>query len=432
MMLTAISTSVTGSVLGEWKADPDHVRELSQKGKGILYEEERVPAYILPDPLITLDGTKVEEASLWKTKRRQEILDLFQSHVYGKAPLDRPPKMECHVFDEQRDALQGKSIRKQIAILLGGNNGPRIDVLLYLPKIASAPVPVFLLLNFKGNHTVHSDPAIRITESWTRENEDHRASEKDRGIRDSRFPLDTILDRGYGVVTAYYGDIDPDFHDGFENGVHGAFDTLEHGKRSKDAWGSIAAWAWGLSRIMDCLETDGEIDSARVAVLGHSRLGKTALWAGAQDERFAVVISNNSGCGGAALSRREFGETVKRINGVFPHWFCDRFKGFNDRVQDLPVDQHMLVALVAPRPVYIASADRDLWADPRGEFLSALHADPVYRLLGTEGLPTTRMPGVDSPVQGRIGYHVRSGGHDLTEYDWQRFMDFMDKHFGSS
>jgi hypothetical protein len=391
-------------------------------------DEAKVPAYTLPDPLVTASGKRVTTSDEWQQVRRPEILRLFEENVYGRAP-GRPSGMTSEMTSIDRHALSGKAVRKEIAIYLNGRkDGPRVDVLLYLPAAANGRVPVFAGLNFGGNQTVAEDPGIHISTRWMHEGKgivDHHATEQTRGLSASQWQVEKILAAGYGLATAYYGDLEPDRAGARDEGVRGTFAVSGD---PATQWGAIGAWAWGLSRILDYLETDSNVDAKRVIVMGHSRLGKTALWAGAQDARFAAVISNDSGEGGAAISRRHFGENIADLNRVFPHWFCANYSKFNDNESALPVDQHMLIALIAPRPVYIASAAEDLWADPKGEFLAGLNADPVYRLLGTDGLGVRDWPAVGTPVLTTIAYHVRPGKHDVTAYDWDQYLKWANQH----
>ncbi|MCC9607385.1 acetylxylan esterase [Blastopirellula sp. JC732] len=398
----------------------------------VLYDEAELPKFTLPDPLVAQDGTKITTREAWEKIRRPELLQLFETDVYGKAPA--APPIASRVISE-REVFGGKATERQVRIFLTGKeDGPYADLILFLPK-SDKPVPVVTALNFKGNHSLSDDPTIPLPQGWMRNIaadgiKNHTATEESRGAAKSRWPLERILDRGYAVATAYYGDIDPDFDDDFQNGIHAAFKKEGQAKPAADEWGSIAGWAFGLSRIADYLEQQDAIDHERMIVMGHSRLGKTSLWAGATDTRFDLVISNNSGCGGAALSRRRFGESVRRINTSFPHWFCDNFLKYNDNEDACPVDQHELIALIAPRPVLICSAQEDQWADPHGEFLSGLYADPVYRLLGTDGLAATEMPPLDKLINSRIGYRIRPGKHDVTPSDWEAYLDFADKQLG--
>jgi hypothetical protein len=387
--------------------------------------------YHLPQPLVAEDGTPITTPEAWMSLRRPETLSLFREHVFGKTP-EAKLSLSFTVVDDEPEALGGTAVRRQVRIALASDPSAwGMDVLLYLPRGQVGRAPIFLGMNFGGNHTVNADPAIRLTESWI-ENKaewsvtDNHASEAGRGARADRWPVSRIVERGYGLATVYYGDVDPDYDDP-SNGIQPFFYAPGQTAPLPNEWGSIGAWAWGLSRALDYLVTDPGVDPARVAVMGHSRLGKTALWASAEDTRFALAIANNSGEIGAAIARRKQGETVEAITTVFPHWFAKNLAQYSKREEDMPVDMHQLVALTAPRPVYIASGVADAWADPRGEFEGGKYASVVYRLLGEDGLSADEWPAVDSPVLSRIGYHVRPGGHGVTPTDWERFMDFADE-----
>ncbi|MEC9092927.1 MAG: acetylxylan esterase [Planctomycetota bacterium] len=401
--------------------------ETTAQPKGYLYDEAKVADYNLPELLKFNDGSRVRTADDWK-QRRKEIFDFFETQVYGKAPTQ--PVRVSVTHSQSKTIRSGQAVLEQTSLRIT-DFGPTVSVLIIRPK-QSEPVPAFLALNFMGNHTVTADPDVAITQNWVRNDKrfganNHKASATGRGKQSHRWAIDQILNAGYALVTVYYGDIDPDFNDGFKNGIHKAIRSGPTETPAADEWGSIAGWAYGLSRILDYLETHDQIQSKRVFALGHSRLGKTALWAGATDSRFAGVISNNSGCGGAALSKRKFGETLKRINTSFPHWFCDNFLQYNDNENRLPVDQHMLIALIAPTPVYVASASEDLWADPRGEFLATQHASPVFKLLTGKSLEIEEFPPNNRPSHGVLSYHCRRGKHDVTDFDWENYIKFADQ-----
>lgn len=382
----------------------------------------------LPDPLVSADGTRITSAKQWRENRRPELLELFAREMYGKNP-GRPVRMTFEVFDRDPKALDGKATRIQIAIRPAGKDGPRIDLLVYVPNHSKGPVPAILGLNFAGNHAIHPDPGIRLSESLpeTRRppNADSSAAQELRGSDAKRWPVEEIVSRGYALATMYKEDVAADQEPYFASGVHPLYPELQ---QRDDNFGTIAAWAWGLSRALDALETEPSINPKRVAVFGFSRLGKAALWAGANDERFAMVLSNESGAGGAKLFRRCVGEDIARLNNKFPHWFSRSFRKYIGKDTELPFDQHLVISLIAPRPVYVASAIGDKNSDPEGEFLSAKAAEPVFRLLGNEGLPCDSWPEIDHSIQGGIGYHVRSGRHDVFPFDWEQYLTFADRH----
>jgi len=394
-----------------------------------IYDESRVPKYTLPDPLLMRNGERVRDAKTWTARRRPEILEIYQTEVYGRS-LAPPAKLNSEITSIDKQALAGKAIRKEVTLYFAGKDRPKMDLLIYLPAAATKPVPVFLGLSFSGNQTVAADPGIKLGDEWVK-GVKQPALEKSRGAQAQQWQVDQILAHGYGLATIYYGDIEPDFNGGMKYGIRPLFFKPGQSEPAADEWGAIAAWAWGLSRALDYLETDRQIDARHVAVFGHSRLGKAALWAGAQDTRFRLVISNESGEGGAAISRRDYGERTKDLNTRFPHWFDANFKKYNGREDQMPFDSNLLLSLIAPRPLYVASAEGDQWSDPRGEFLGALGASPVYELFGKKGLGTDQMPRNHEPIMHTVAYHIRAGKHDVTAYDWEQYLKFADSQWGA-
>jgi len=386
------------------------------------YDETKVPAYTLPDVLANSAGAKIRTAGQWR-ERRADLLTLFSRYMYGRTPGGLP---ECRVrtVGDPVAVLDGRGWRQLLRLEWDGQTS--VDVLVYRPR-HERRVPVFVGLNFWGNHAIEMDPAIPLSTRWMRSNDangivDHRATERSRGVERSRWPIDLIIERDCAVMTAYYGDFAPDHPSVVHDGISRLATGKQQGIPEHERWGAIGMWAWGLSQMRRAAESLPGLDAGRAAAIGHSRLGKAALWAAAQDERFAMVVSNDSGEGGASLSRRMYGETIADITRSFPHWFCPTLATYATRVPELPIDQHQLLALIAPRVLHVASAVDDRWADPKGEFLSAQAADPVWSLLGVRGLGVSAMPGLEQPVGARLRYHVRTGGHDINRYDWTQYL----------
>ena len=398
--------------------------------RNVNQDESKVPVFDLPEVLRCSNGERVTSVEQWEKKRRPELVTLFAQQIYGMPFILNRSEVgiKYETMAENPNALNGKAICKQVKIILSKNDLVReIWLLIYLPQTPQENIPVFLGYNFNGNHTVHPDPEILISPSLS--NVSSKDQTLERGNQSSRWSIERIVNEGFAVITACYHDVFPDQKDLKDESILPLFIDYEARKEDAQTEQAIGAWAKGLSLIMDYIETEKVFDAKRVALMGHSRQGKAALWAGAMDSRFAIVISNNSGCGGAALSKRRFGETVELITTAFPHWFCPAFNIYTNNEDALPIDQHELIALITPRPVYIASAEEDLWADPKGEFLSGVYAGPVYHLYGLKGLETETMPPINSPIMNHIGYHIRSGVHDVTDYDWQCYITFAKKHF---
>ena len=395
------------------------------------YDEAKVGTYTLPDPLVMQDGQRVTTAQQWAQQRRPEIIRLFEENQYGRCP-PKPDDLRFDVFDNDPTALDGKAIRKQITVFFNGKpDSPQMHVLMYLPpSAATRPVPVFLCLSFTSVFQITADPGVKITTVWdTKKKATSQPSELMRGRSAKGWPIETVLSRGYGIAFVYYCDIEPDFAGGLPLGVRALYLKPGETDVGPDEWGAVAAWGWGLSRAQDYLETDRQVDSAHTIIMGHSRLGKTVMWAGARDTRFAMTVASCSGEGGAALSRRDYGETVADLNKKFPYQFARNYQKYGEHVDQLPVDSHMLVALMAPRPLYLNTGSEDRWSDPRGEFLAAVAGSPVYELLGKKGIGATEMPPLDTPLlDGDVGYQCHTGKHEVLASDWDRFLDFADRH----
>lgn len=391
-----------------------HAREKKEYDRDVNYDETRIPHYDLPALLVTAAGERVTTPEQWRNVRRPEILGLFSNLIYGRVPEPASPvQQEFEVVDEDREFMGGLATRKDVKIRLSNKNGEiSMHFLVFVPNDAPKPVPAFFKHSF--NNT---------------QGRDFDASETRPGLLRNGWPLGQMFERGYGFCAVYQKDLVGHNEVEFLKSIHRLFYPEGQSFPKASEWGVLSACAWGAMRGMDYLEVDDDIDQTRVAIMGHSKMGKATLWTAAQDERFALAISAQSGCAGAALWRRKSGETLKKMVTRFPYWLCRNAWKFVEQEDDLPVDQHMLLACIAPRPVYVHSGVEDTWADGRGEYLSAYHASEVYELLGGVGLKNEESPAVGEPIiESDVGYHIREGGHSIEPWDWERFMDFADYH----
>lgn len=395
----------------------------------INQDECRARAFAPVDVLKKPDGGAIVSAFDWLENVKPRAKEFFAREIYG-APIPRPQKLEFRLV-ESGDAPNAAAVRRQFkAVASNGSKTFAFDVLVYIPKNARGKVPAFVLPNFYGNHAFWNDSAVALPDYKLHFSpkmgigKDGLAKDSQRGVAACKNPVDDIVSRGYAIATFCYEQVCSDTVGGAAHGVYNIYDFPENQKPA------IRAWAWANSRVLDLLQTLPEIDAGKVAVIGHSRLGKTAIYSGVFDERFAAVISNDSGCFGAAPCRRDFGENVSSITRRFGYWFLPTAAEYAGREGDMPFDQPHLLACVAPRPLKVASASRDFWADPRGEYLSLLEASKVYALFGCKRLPQGGAVFVQKPFSGDVAHHVREGKHDITKYDWNANIDWLDIVFG--
>jgi hypothetical protein len=382
-------------------------------------------------PLVLQSGKPVTSPSEWMNQRKPELESLFQHYMYGTIPRVRT---RATVLGKYPDFLDNKATLKLVSLEVGSGNAPKINLMLVIPNQRTAPAPVFLTLNFCGNHALTTDARVPLARGWmydwSQGVTNHAATEAARGSQAADWPLRRIIERGYALASFYNGDVDSDRQDVSE-GLYAWLAGNDSAKNNPTNRGTIAAWAWGFHACVDYLVKDPDLDPKKIAALGHSRNGKAALLAAAFDDRIAIAFPHQAGCGGSAPSRGKTGESVKAINDRFPHWFNPEFKKFNDAPELLPFDQNCLVALCAPRAVLFSAAEEDQWANPKGQFEVLRTAEPVYRFLGVEGLGVQQMPPDNHLVGERLGYFIREGKHSMTAKDWEVFMDFADKQFAA-
>jgi hypothetical protein len=401
----------------------------------VNYDESKVGTYTLADPLKLEDGKPVKDAKTWTEKRRPEILKMIETQQYGVMP-GRPADESFEVTDKGTPAFNGKAIRKQITIHLSKDpSWPMIHVVEYIPAKATRPVPMYFDINFSPVQASIDDPGI--TPQKVRDNKTNELVDPPTGGRGfGKTNVEIFLDAGIGVATYNYTELDPDTLDGFSHGIRskyrkpGQVDTNEG--RNREDWGTISAWAWGMSRVEDYFETDKQVNARQVAVHGVSRLGKTVLWAGAHDERFGAVIASCGGEGGGALSHRDYGETIGHLVAAsrYPYQFALNYAKYAGYPDEAPFDAHMIVALVAPRPVLLQTGSTDNWSDPKGEFLSEVSAGPVYKLLGKQDLGTDVWPAAKTPLYSNgLNYYMHDGGHGMVPTDYDIYVQFMKNQF---
>lgn len=394
------------------------------------YDEGKIVPCELPDLLSTFSGGEISSFKEWFACKRPKILKFYEQCIFGTSPLQE--KVHCQkAGSEQVNTIKG--IRAQrYDLYLSDRNIRLTQFVVFTPLNLKGPVPAFLGPNVLGNQSLTRLFSLPLSNAWTYPrpslgiDDSGHATVDSAGVHSTRWPLEMIIQRGYAVVSFHNADFFPDKRDGRSESVQPLFDAYSD---IPFTWGAIAAWAWGMSKVLDCLKEINSVDEKRVIATGHSRLGKASLWAAASDARFAGVIANESGEGGCAISRRKFGERVSDIVTHFPHWFTTGYQSFVNAEETMPVDAHCLISLLAPRPVYVASAEDDLWSDPVGEFTGLKEASVVWKLAGiTDNEPDYgERPRVNMPLPGTLSYHVRSGGHDITPYDWQQFLTFADK-----